>query len=122
MIKQFVVFAAVGAIGTLSHYCVLIVLVQLLGVNPVVASGTGFAVGALVNYLLNYRVTFRSARPHQEAAPRFFAIAAVGMLANTVIMALGTKVFAIQYLLAQIIATGMVLGLNFVANRLWTFR
>ena len=66
--KQFVRYAGVGAIGTLAHYGVLIALVQSRATGPLVASTLGFAVGAAVNYLLNYHVTFRSPQSPSRSA------------------------------------------------------
>jgi len=39
ILKQFVSFTAVGAVGTAAHYSALVVLVQFMHVGPVPASG-----------------------------------------------------------------------------------
>jgi len=67
---QFTKFAGVGVIGTIGHYAVLVALVNLLGTNPVFSSGIGATVGAVINYMLNYRHTFDSKARHREAAPK----------------------------------------------------
>ncbi len=119
--RKFVLFAGIGAIGTGAHYTVLVLLVQALGVNPVVASSLGYLTGALVNYLLNYRYTFRSRKPHREALSKFLAVAAVGFVLNGALMALGEQMLHLHYLLNQIVATGVVLLWTFTGNHLWTF-
>jgi len=119
--RQFFSFAFVGAIGTTAHYAVLIVLVHLAHALPVVASVCGFVTGALVNYILNYRFTFRANSPHPETAAKFFTVALVGLLLNTLIMAFLTEYLSFHYLPAQVAATGTVLLWNFACNRLWTF-
>ncbi|MGD8569276.1 MAG: GtrA family protein [Gammaproteobacteria bacterium] len=120
-IQQFVTFAGVGAIGTAGHYLTLILLVQAFDVIPVTASSVGFLVGAVINYILNYRYTFRSDKRHSEAMLKFFIVAAIGAALNGFIMYLGTEVGDIHYLLVQIGATGTVVFFTFVLNRLWTF-
>ncbi len=80
----------------------------------------GFAAGAMVNYSLNYRFTFRSGNPHYTSLPKFLAVALAGLCLNTMIMTLATE--RIHYLLSQSIATILVLGWNFLCNRYWTFR
>jgi putative flippase GtrA len=77
MMVKLIKFSAVGALGTLAHYSVLVSLVQLLSVNVLVASSTGAIVGALVNYFLNYKWTFNSNKRHSEAMAKFF-VTAVG--------------------------------------------
>ena len=122
VVKQFASFTACGAVGTAAHYSALIALVHGLQVSPVPASAIGFTIGALVNYSLNYRLTFRSKRLHRDSMPKFFAVALAGLLLNTAIMALLTTRLSVHYLIAQIIATGVVLMWNFAVNRWWTFR
>ena len=48
MLRQFLKYAAVGAIGTGAHYVVLITLVQALGVAPAFATTLGFCVGGTI--------------------------------------------------------------------------
>jgi putative flippase GtrA len=120
--RQFIGFAAVGAIGTGAHFLTLIFLVQVGRVDPVIASVFGSLVGAGVNYVLSYHWVFRSSKPHQLALLQFLTVAGIGFALNAAIMAVLVKGFALYYLLSQVSATGAVLGWNFLANRFWTFR
>jgi putative flippase GtrA len=115
-------FAFVGAVGTLMHYLTLVVLVEVFDTSPTVATTAGFVVGAIVNYALNYRYTFRSAKSHLDAGPKFFACAILSGCVNTAIVAVGVSSFNGEYLLVQLIATGAVFALNFLLNSEWTFR
>lgn len=121
LLLQFSRFGAVGAIGTAAHYALFIALVEVTGADPVGASTAGALLGALVNYILNRRYTFRSARRHREALPRFLAVAAAGLAFNAGLMLLLVEGLNMHYLLSQVIATLGVLLWNFSANRLWTF-
>lgn len=121
MLVKLIKFSAVGALGTLAHYSVLVFLVQLLSVNVLVASSTGAIVGALVNYFLNYKWTFNSNKRHSEAMAKFFAVAGVGFVMNGLFMALFTEALFMHYLIAQVMTTGIVLFWNFLANHYWTF-
>ena len=115
-------FAGVGAAWTAVHFVLLIVLVERLGVDAVWASTGSFIVGAVVNYGLNYRFTFRSNKPHRETAHKFFAIALTGMMLNGMIMHVAINFLNWHYLPSQIMATDLVFLWNFFANRHWTFR
>jgi putative flippase GtrA len=121
MAPQFLRYAGAGAIGTLLHYALLIGLVQLARLDAVVASTLGAVAGALTNYVLNHRYTFGSDRAHRHALPRFALIAASGIALNALLMAAVLAVAGPHYLIAQIIATGAVLALGYLANRAWTF-
>jgi putative flippase GtrA len=95
-------------------------MVQIAGTGPVSGSMAGFGAGVLVNYCLNYHLTFKSNKPHRTALPKFLVIAMAGLCLNTLIMALATE--WLHYLLSQALATAPVLAWNFLCNRLWTFR
>ena len=119
--RQFIMFAGVGAIGTVGHYLVLILMVQVGGAAPLTGSTCGFLVGAFINYLLNYRFTFESKKEHKEALAKFMVVAALGFGLNAAIMFLGTEVLRLHYFGVQLVATGIVLVSNFAFNKAWTF-
>jgi putative flippase GtrA len=122
LVRQFITFTGVGLVAAVAHYGVLILLVELGRMQPVVATLWGFLAGAAVSYLLNRRFTFRSDRPHRAAAPRFLAVSTGGFVLNGLVMWLLNEGWGVPYLLAQVIATLIVLFWNFTVNLLWTFR
>jgi len=122
VVDRFFRFAGVGVFGTVVHYLVLVAAVESVGIRPLAASSIGFTAGALVNYMLNYRYTFRSDRRHREALPRFYLVAVAGFLINGLVMLVLAEKLGLQYLLAQVVATGIVLLWGFSANSMWTFR
>ncbi|AYH42553.1 GtrA family protein [Azoarcus sp. DN11] len=119
---RFLRFAAVGAVGTIAHYTLLLALVEGVGVDPVAGSVAGFLLGALVNYTMNRTLVFRSDRAHVEALPRFLAIAGMGLCWNALLMYLFVDLAGVHYLLAQVVTTGILLGWHYLGNALWTFR
>jgi len=121
IVRQIIRFAGVGVVGTAGHYLVLIGLVEALHTGPLVGSGTGFAGGAIINYYLNRSYTFDSSVPHIVGLPRFFCIASVGMIINISIVAVAISKLQMHYLIAQIIATMLVLVWGFLGNKFWTF-
>ena len=121
LLRQFLRFAGVGVIGTIGHYATLIFVVEILDYDPVFGSTIGFLIGALINYFLNRHYTFTTNTRHSIALPKFIAVATVGMVINAVVMAALSTYLSLHYLLAQVIATGLVLVWNFIANKYWTF-
>ncbi|NCC29247.1 MAG: GtrA family protein [Gammaproteobacteria bacterium] len=120
--RRLAAFGVVGAIGTLAHYLALVSLVEIWGLHPAAATTVGFGLGALINYLLNYRYTFNSSKSHRDAGPKFALIAIATGVLNTWMVFAGVDVLALDYILVQIAATAAVFLLNFVLNSLWTFR
>ena len=121
LLRQFTGFAGIGAIGTAGHYVTLIGLVQLAGFDPLPASALGFAVGALINYTLNYKYLFRSQKRHRESMSKFFVVALAGLGLNSIVVTFGIDAAHLNYLVAQLAATAVVLVWNFSINKIWTF-
>ena len=118
---QFLRYAGAGAVGTGVQYALLIALVQLAHVGAVAASTVGAVAGAVVNYVLNHRYTFASARAHRIALPRFALVSALGVALNGLVLAATLALLDPPYLLAQLVATAAVLAAGYLANRAWTF-
>ena len=114
-------FGVVGAIATPAHYATLILLVEMAGVTPVLATVAGSAVGALVNYLLNHRYTYRSNKAHLDAGPKFLMVALITGILNAFLLYLGVDVLGVHYLPAQVVTTLFVFVANFVLHSIWTF-
>jgi putative flippase GtrA len=119
---QFTKFVMAGGAGTAAHYLVLIALVSLAGMAPGRAAFAGAMVGACVIYLLNRRYAFAaSSRSHAEALPRFALMAGVGAVLNGMLVGLLSSA-GLYFLLAQVMATGVILVINFIVSKLWIFR
>lgn len=119
--RQFLSYLGVGLIGTGGQFLVLMALVHLARLDPVLATTFGFVVGAIINYFANYHLVFRSRQGHAGTMARFFTIAAAGMGVNAGMMALCHRGFGLHYLLSQVVATGFVVLMTYLGNRLWTF-
>jgi putative flippase GtrA len=113
-------YTSVGALATLVHYALLTLAVEFAGWPAWLASGAGALVGAQVAFIGNRTFTFA----HRGAIPaswvKFQLTALLGALAGMAIVAIGVRV-GFHYLLAQAVATLLVLGLTFAVNRHWTF-
>ena len=119
---QFFWYIVAGGIATAVHYAVLIALVELSGMAAGPAASIGALCGAAVSYLVNRRITFPGSQSnHTQALPRFMAIAMLGAMLNGALVWLGVQQLGWHYLLAQALATVLVLGLTFRLNRIWTF-
>ncbi|MGB9107770.1 MAG: GtrA family protein [Telluria sp.] len=118
---QFTRFAMAGGAGTAVHYLVLAGLVSLAGIAPGRAAFAGAALGACAIYLLNRRYTFASSRSHTQTLPRFALMATVGAVLNGVLVGLLSGA-GVYFLLAQLIATGVILVINFIVSKIWIFR
>ena len=121
MNSEFTRFLLVGGASTAIHYLILVGLFHGFGVNALLASGFGFSISAIFNYLMSRAFTFRSKRGHAQGVPRFIATALMGLGLNSMILWWVSAVLGWYYLFGQIIATVVTLAWNFLINKYWTF-
>ncbi len=113
-------YTAVGAVATLVHYLLLVSCVELAGWPAWLASGFGAVTGAQVAYYGNRRFTFAHGGAMAASWLRFQATAFFGAVAGMGVVALAVRI-GLYYLLAQVLATLLMLLLTFGVNRRWTF-
>ena len=121
VVRDFLRFAAVGAVATLVHYSVLLGLAEGFGVGPVVATICGFFVGAVVSYNLNRRFTFATRPAYGRGLAKFLLVIGIGAVINAGIVAAFVAA-GVHYMIGQVIATALVLIWNFAGARLLVFR
>jgi len=121
VLPRFTLFAAVGGLCTGIQYLILVYLVSMHDWHATAASSLGFITSASVNYLLNYKITFRSRNPHASALPRFLVISGIGLGLNGVILQAGIAYTSVPYLWCQVAATVVVLCWNFVGSLKWSY-
>ena len=108
--------------ATAVHYAVLLALVELGGMPPAPSAVMGALCGAASAYAINRSITFTSSTAsHRQALPRFMLIAAAGAALNGALVWGGVQWLGWHYLVAQALATVLVLGLTYRLNRSWTF-
>jgi putative flippase GtrA len=120
-VRRLKMFGLLGIVGTAAHYAVLVGLVEALNFKPVIATTLGFTVGAAVNYILNYRYTFKSKKAHSDTAPKFYLIAVLTGFLNAILVFIGVHSLNFNYLIVQILVTAVVFLTNFILNSRWTF-
>jgi putative flippase GtrA len=119
---QLAKFSAVGASGYIVNLAVYTALLRGAGWHYVPAATCSFLVAVTNNYTWNRAWTFRRQRGHVGwQGLRFLVVAVIAYLGNlaalSILIALG-----LDKVLAQAIAIVLVTPLNFIGNKLWSFR
>jgi putative flippase GtrA len=122
VVTQFLKFGTVGVANTLLTLAVYTVLLEVLGLYYVAASGIAFTVGTVNSFLLNRRWTFREHKGDALTPVRWFAVQGSGLLVDLGLVYVLVDVVGIDTLVGQAIAIAIVVVLTFFANRAWTFR
>jgi putative flippase GtrA len=112
----------VGAVGYLINLAVYDALLHQ-GVHYLVAATCSFLVAVTSNYTWNRLWTFRELRGHVGIqGMRFFVVSLGALGANLVVLHLLIAYGGLAKLPAQALAVVLVTPLNFVGNKLWSFR
>ena len=115
-------FCVVGAVGYLINLAVYDALLHE-GLHYLLAATCSFLVAVTSNYTWNRLWTFRELRGHVGVqGMRFFVVSLAALGANLFVLHLLIVDGGLGKLLAQAIAIVVVTPLNFVGNKLWSFR
>ncbi len=115
-------FCVVGASGYVVNLAVYTTLVAGAGLHYLLAAVCSFLVAVTNNYTWNRIWTFRGARGHVAyQGMRFFVVSTLALGANLLILHVLVRA-GLGEVAAQAIAIILVTPLNFVGNKLWSFR
>ena len=118
---QLVRFCIVGATGFAVNLAVYTALLRGLGFHYLVAATCSFLVAVTNNYTWNRLWTFRGQRGHVAyQGLRFLVVSTLALAANLTILHLLVRL-GVDKVLAQATAIVLVMPLNFVGNKLWSF-
>jgi len=137
--KRFLKFATVGAMGAVTDFTLLNLLIQVAGLIEWQANAVSFTAAVIQNFLLNRRWTFPESRDRHAGRQlsQFVLVSVIGLGINMLVFLtihhglegwwirlIGQEHlgFTISYNFAKLFAIGVVLFWNFAANRLWTYR
>ncbi len=118
-VKQFSKFAVVGITSLAVDYILLLVLVELLHVDFLIATSASFLASVVVNYSLSMRYVFsrRDDLSRKREFTIFAVLSAVGLGLNDLFMFVGVAVLSIGYQVMKLISTFMVTWYNFFSRR-----
>ena len=119
--EQLAQFCVVGAVGYVINLGVYAALLHA-GLHYLLAATLSFLVAVANNYWLNRHWTFRDRKAGIAAqGMRFFLISVASLGANLLVLHV-LITFGLGKLVGQAVAIVLVTPLNFVGNKLWSFR
>jgi putative flippase GtrA len=120
--EQLVKFCVVGASGYVVNLAVYTILLEGVGLHYMPAAVGSFLVAVTNNYTWNRAWTFRGQRGHVvHQGLRFLVVSTLALAANLIVLHLLVRA-GLGEVVAQAIAIILVTPVNFVGNKLWSFR
>lgn len=114
-------FAAIGVAATAVHGAGLHAVIVWGGLHPTVANIFAFSAAFLFSYLGHYYFSFRSRERHAKSAPRFFAIAMLGLGINSAIFAVIVNWLGLHYWIAFALVVVITPIVVFLASKRFAF-
>lgn len=120
---QLIRFAAVGATGYAVNLAVFALCLHVIGIDYRFSAVIAWIVSVLNNFWLNRHWTFRvkQARAVRQAV-RFFAVSLLVFGFSYLVLIGLVEVLGVTKVLAQAIAVAAGTPLNFVGQKLWSFK
>ena len=120
---QLVRFGLVGGVGFFVNVAVYTICVRALGMDYHLAAVLAWVIAVANNFVLNRHWTFdaRAGRAHRQAV-RFFMVSLIALPFSLLVLTLFVEVAGVAKIPAQVLAVGMTMPLNFLGNKLWSFR
>jgi putative flippase GtrA len=120
---QLAKFGAVGASGYAVNLAVYALLLKQAHLHYLLAATGSFLVAATNNYVWNRLWTFRHQRGHVAyQGLRFLIVAVFAYLCNLGLLLGLIEVLGVGKIVSQAVAIVLVTPLNFIGNKLWSFR
>ncbi|MGE8590597.1 MAG: GtrA family protein [Alcaligenes sp.] len=123
MSRQIILFILVGTLAAITHWGIVVAVVQALGTPALLANLFGWLVAFLVSFSGHYWLTFRQQQARLlPALGRFFMVSAAGFAVNEASYAALLQYSGLRYdILLGLILIALAV-LTFLAGRLWAFR
>jgi putative flippase GtrA len=121
---QLVRFCGVGASGYVVNLVSFAILVHLFGITYWVSSPIAYLVATTNNFFWNRRWTFSHAREGHPAhqAWKFYAVSVLSFGVNYGVLIGLVHFTGMEEVLAQAIANAVGMPVNFLGQKLWSFK
>ena len=116
-------FLLVGLSGYAVNLAVFTFALKVIGVHHIAAATIAFGVAVTNNFWWNRHWTFAAGDGHAGfQAARFFAVSVIAFLIQVAILELLITSGGLPKVLAQAISLVLATPVNFIGNKLWSFR
>jgi len=130
LIRQFLSYICVGGAAAIVEWAMFTLFANVLNFHYILATALAFIFSTFVNWLLGRIWTFRESRTYEHKRVKeillVFAVSAVGLLFNMLLMYLLVTVIGLNTPLlktvSKIISTGIVFFWNFLIRRFVIYR
>ncbi len=122
VIQQLVKYFIIGGLAAITNLFIFYVLAYLANIYYLVSAAIGFVSGAVVNYTLNKKYTFKNTyRNKAKQFTVFLIVASTSLVWNEVLIYFFVEYLALAKMIAAILSVGIVFFWSFAMHKIITF-
>ena len=114
-------FGIIGISNTLINW-IIFFLLNLVEVNYILANIIAYSLATINSYIWNSKWVFKYNNEKWVSSLKFIIVNLVGLILNTIILFILVDMFNINKIISLVMATGVVMIINYISNRLWVFK
>lgn len=120
LIEQIFKFGIVGVICTILDYAIMIVLKEFFNVHYLIASGIGFSISVVVNYVLSMKYVFqgKEGTDKRKEFISYIVLSVIGLGLDQLTMGFVVEILGVWYVIAKAFSTGVAMVYNFISRKL----
>lgn len=119
--RQFVLYSLIGISGATLDFLLFVLLYQVFGIDPAIATVISISAGIVNNFFLNAKYNFKLTTHWPKRLLAFYAIGLVGIVVSVFIITLLHNVFGVNAALAKAISIPIIVVLQYSLNRRVSF-
>ncbi len=121
-LSKFIKFGLVGVLNTIINW-ILFILLNSIGVYYIISNIIAYSISTVNSYLWNSKWVFKyTGHNVNQTTFKFIILNIIGLVLNTIILFLLVDIIKLPKIIALIIATGIVMILNYFINKIWVFK
>lgn len=122
--KQLFKFSIIGVLNTLINLAVLYILTEFFGIYYIISAIIAFLFAVTNSFLLNKTWTFNEKLIYKTKSKyvKFLSVTISALIVNLILLYVLVEYFNIYYMIAQIFGVLSNFIINFLGNKLWTFK
>ena len=114
--KQIISFGIVGVICTIVDFSLLYVFTNIFGITYLMSNLLSVSISTIINYILSQKIVFHFTNSYKNGV-LFVLLGNIALLLNEVIMFIFVTEININYMIAKIFTTCIVMIFNFVTRK-----
>lgn len=120
--RNIILYGIIGCMGATLDFICYTILTILFNVYYLYANIFGVIVGITNNFFLNRNLNFRIKDHAVIRYLSFFSIGIIGLILSIILLKFFVDILQIQQLVAKFVTIFFVVGLQFLFNKMITFR